>query len=129
MSNLPAESATSGPRILLVEDDDGVRRSLHLLLHSWGYDVRSFCAVEPALRDPQVASAAMMLADYRLPDGDGLGLLRALLRRGWRGRSVLITGYPSATLRDAATACGYDRVLEKPLRHHELASALAVPAG
>lgn len=123
----PATSRADKPvqRVLLVEDDDAVRRSLHLLLHSWGYEVRSFCAVEPALRDPQVTSAAVMLADYRLPDGDGLGLLRALARRGWAGRSVLMTGFPSATLSDAATACGYDRVLEKPLRHHELANAIS----
>ncbi len=35
------------PRVLLVEGDDGVRRSLHLLLHGSGYDVRSYSAAAP----------------------------------------------------------------------------------
>lgn len=117
------------PRVLLVEDDDGVRRSLHLLLHGRGFDVRSYSAAGPLLADPSIGEARCLIADYRLPDSDGFGVLRALHRIGWQGRSVLITAYPSITLRAAAEACGYDAILEKPIRQHELIGALDGFAG
>ena len=119
-----AAPATQRPRILLVEDDDGVRRSLHLMLHGQGFDVRSYCAAAPLLADPSVNGAQCLIVDYRLPDSDGLDVLRALRQSGWHGRSVLITAYPSPSVREAAQSCGFDAVLEKPLRQHELIDAI-----
>lgn len=121
MHNTSSEPRT---RVLLVEDDDGVRRSMHLMLHGRGYEVRSYSAAGPLLADPTINEAKCLIADYRLPDSDGLGVLRALQRNGWEGRSVLITAFPSSTLREAAQACGYDGILEKPVRQHELLGAL-----
>ncbi|MFZ5749409.1 MAG: response regulator [Pseudomonadota bacterium] len=114
-------------RILLVEDDDGVRRSLHLMLHGRGFEVRSYSAAGSMLADPSIIDARFLIADYRLPDSDGLGVRRALARLGWTGRSVLITAYPSETLRESAASAGYDLVLEKPVRQHELIGALDAP--
>ena len=65
------------------------------------------------------------MADYRLPDGNGIQLLDDLHARGWAGRAVLMTGYPSAALAADAVASGYAALLEKPLRLHELLGALA----
>lgn len=111
--------------VLLIEDDEAVRRSLQMLLHWRGYDVRSFAGAGPVLDGHIMDDAAVLIADYRLPDGDGLSVLRALRRTGWKGRAILITAFPSATLAEAARAAGYDAVLEKPLRQHELIGALA----
>jgi len=115
------------PSLLLVEDDDGVRRSTQLLLHGRGFQVRAHGGVATLLADPAVLDAAYLVADYRLPDGDGIQLLRDLLVRGWRGRAVLMTGYPSPALSVEAEASGYAVLLEKPLRAHELLGALATP--
>jgi len=112
------------PRAVLVEDDEAVRRSLQLLLHGRGYDVRSYATAAPFLVDPRPDDTDLLVTDYRLPDGDGLGILRAMRRSGWHGRSVLITAFPSAALLDSARACGFDAVLEKPLRPNELVGAL-----
>lgn len=122
---LPLPASATRPRVLLLEDDDGVRRSLHLLLHGRGYEVRSFASAAPLLADPSLAEADVLISDYRLPDSDGLGVRRALERQGWTGRSVLITGFADAGLCDQAQQAGYDSVLAKPLRQHELACALA----
>ena len=121
-------SRASAPRAVLIEDDDSVRRSLQLLLHARGYDVRSFGSAAPFLADLKHEQTDLLVTDYRLPDGDGLGVLRALLRAGWRGRSVLITGFPSATLTESAKACGFDVVLDKPLRPNELVGAILTDA-
>lgn len=115
---------SSRPRLLLVEDDDGVRRSTHLMLQGCGFDVRSHPGAASALRDPDLGTAAYLIADYRLHDGDGLAVLQGLRQRGWAGRSVLITAHGSTELKASALACGYDAVLEKPLRRHDLLAAL-----
>lgn len=110
---------------VIVEDDEAVRRSLQLLLHGRGYDVRAFGTAQAKIADSDLSSVDLLVADYMLPDGDGIGVLRALQRRGWSGRAVLVTGHSSAGLKDAAFACGFDAVLEKPLRRHELLGAVS----
>ena len=114
------------PRVvLLIEDDEAVRRSLQLLLHWRGYDVRSFASAGPVLDGDGVGNIDVLVTDYRLPDGDGIGVLRALRRSGWSGKAILITAFPSTTLTESARATGFDAVPEKPLRQHELVGALA----
>lgn len=112
-------------RAILVEDDDGVRRSLQLLLHGRGYDVLAYPAAAPMLSDERAREAHVLVADYVLPDRNGIELLGDLQRRGWAGRSVLITAFSSAELAHAARTIGYDVVLEKPLRQQALLAALA----
>ncbi|WEK45111.1 MAG: response regulator [Candidatus Sphingomonas colombiensis] len=112
-------------RAILIEDDDGVRRSLQLLLHWHGFDVRSFASALRLLGSPLVWDADVLVADYRLPDGNGIDVLRELRRQGWSGRSVLITAFPSDDLIREAKESGYDTVLVKPLREQALIAALA----
>jgi len=118
-------SPAERPSVLLVEDDDGVRRSTQLLLHGQGYQVRAHSVAGASLADPAAMTADYLVANYCLPDGDGIALLRALHARGWTGRAVLMTGYPSPALAAEAAATGYAALLEKPLRTHELLGALA----
>ncbi len=124
MSNSSPKPMTNRRRAVLVEDDEAVRRSLQLLLHAQGYDVRSYALAAPFLLDPRPDETDLLVTDFRLPDGDGLGVLRAMHRTGWAGRAVLITAYPSPTLIDSARTCGFDAILEKPLRPNELVGAL-----
>lgn len=112
------------PQVILVEDDDAVRRSLQLLLHWHGYDVRAYPGAAAASLATDLDRAHWLIADYRLPDGDGLEVLEALRRRGWAGRALLVTGHSEPDLAPRAFAAGYHAVIEKPLRQHEVLSAL-----
>jgi FixJ family two-component response regulator len=124
--HLPTPDSAEERRIvLLIEDDEAVRRSLQLLLHWRGYDVRSFPDASPVLDGHGLEDVDVLVTDYRLPDGDGIGVLRALRRSGWHGKAILITAFPSVALTESARAMGFDAVLEKPLRQHELVGALA----
>ncbi|GGO94830.1 hypothetical protein GCM10011329_17640 [Stakelama pacifica] len=111
--------------MLLIEDDAKVRRSLHLLLQSEGYEVRSFAGVRALLAEAGARAAPYLVTDYRLSDGDGIGVLETLRGGGWQGRAVLITGFATDMLRQAATKCGFHCIVEKPFRNHELLHALA----
>lgn len=104
------------PRIALVEDDIEVRRSLQLLLYGHGWDVRAFSSSQAVLDDPKANDAVCLVADYRLPEIDGVELLRRLRQCGWQGQALLITGYPSPELESAARDAGYAHVMEKPLQ-------------
>lgn len=120
----PSADQSARPQLLLVEDDDGLRRSLQLFLYSKGYDVRAFRSAAHALADTRLDSAHTLIADYRLPDTDGLALLHSLRARGWSGRAILVTGFPAPALASAARDAGYAAMLEKPVPHHRLVAAI-----
>lgn len=122
--NSSNEAQDLRPLVILVEDEDSVRRSLQLFLTGRGFRVRAFPAVAPAIADPGCGDASLLVSDYRLPDGDGISLLTGLRDRGWQGRAVLVTAFPSELLSRTARSAGYAMVIEKPLRHQELLNSL-----
>ena len=113
------------PRILLIEDDSAVRRSLQLLLQARGYDVRAHANGVTMLADPAWAEAACMVADYQLDGLDGLEILSRLRARGWAGPALLITAHGSPELASRASASGFAQVIEKPFREGVVADAVA----
>lgn len=116
---------TDRSRIVLVDDDPGVRRSIQFLLQANGYDVRSYASASALLADPATRTAACFVTDYRMTEMDGLTLLRALRADGWRGPAILVTAYHSPDLAKRALAEGFSSVIEKPLREHVLLDAVA----
>ena len=118
-------SPRHGPHILLLEDYEGVRRSLHLMLRAHGFEVSSYAAAEFLLADTAIWTAGLLIADYRLADGDGIKVMLVLREMGWQGRAILITAVPSPALHEAAITAGYHALLEKPLRPDELIRAIS----
>jgi FixJ family two-component response regulator len=113
-------------RILLSEDDPAVRRSIQLLLVSRGYDVRAYTSATALLSDPLAHSAVGLVADYRMPDVDGITMLQRLRASGWQGAALLITGFKADNLVKRAANEGFHAVLEKPLKDQELLHNLAI---
>ena len=121
-----AFSSPVRPKILLVEDDMAVRRSLQLVLQARGFDVRAFADPELLLRDGATEDAGCLIADFRLQQNcSGLDLLSALRNRSWTGPAILITAYPSPALAEEARERGFAAVLSKPFRDRELADTVA----
>lgn len=118
-------SATERPTILLVEDEPSVRRSLQLVLQGGGYHVRSFATGAALLADPLSPKASAIVADYRLPDRDGVAILKLLRLQGFNGPAILVTAFNSPDLTASALKAGYTRVLEKPLGDRVLRDAVA----
>jgi len=111
-------------RVLLVEDDAGVRRSLQLLLHGRGFEIRAYASGLALLADPTALGAVCLVADYLMPEIDGLLILKRLRDLGWPGQALMITAFPSPSLVERALAAGYSRVLEKPLVDSALVDAV-----
>lgn len=117
----PHRAPPSGrPKLLLVEDDAGIRRGLQLLLQGQGFDVHSFASAHAALEYNDVADTHCLVVDYALADSNGIALLADLRNRGWTGKAVLITAFASSELRVAAAAAGFAAMLDKPFRDDDL---------
>ena len=110
--------------LLLLEDDNAVRRSLHLLLQGRGFDVKAYASADAFLADPQALNAGRLLADYRLGTSDGITVLQTLRQRGWMGPAILMTAFGSDDLATRAASAGFIEVLEKPFLDHAVVAAL-----
>jgi two-component system response regulator PilR (NtrC family) len=106
-------------RLLLVEDDPAINELLALALREEGYvvDVAATAAEAKAALDG--TRYAMLISDWRLPDGDGLQIA------DWAAdkqiETVLITGYVLYMPRGRAER---HEILTKPVRLSELLAAV-----
>jgi two-component system response regulator FixJ len=128
MSALNAK--TSRPRVLLVEDDAAVRRSLQLLLVGQGYDVRAYSSGAGLTQDAEALRADCLVADLLIPDGNAVTLLTELRGAGWQGPAILISGHLTNEWAERALAHGYAAAFAKPIGDSVLTKCLArlVPA-
>jgi len=111
--------------VLVVDDDASVRESLHSLLRSVGYDVELFRTVEDLLdhRD-NLAEAACLVLDVRLPGQSGLELQRTLTNAGIVLPIVFITGHGDVPMSVTAMKAGAIEFLTKPFRDQDLLDAV-----
>lgn len=107
--------SSSTPGVLLVEDDDAVRRSLQLLLRSRGYDVRAYPSAIGLAAEAAQSTYGCLIADLMMPEVDAIQLLAELRAAGWTGKAILISGYLDSRWEQRACAAGYDAVLSKPI--------------
>lgn len=105
-------------RILVLDDEPNIRRSLQMILEHSGYAVVTAGALEEAKRMTDGADA--MLLDVRLPDGNGIDFLKQLREKDFAAPAIMISGH--GTIADAveATRAGAFDFLEKPLSREKV---------
>jgi two-component system, NtrC family, nitrogen regulation response regulator NtrX len=111
-------------RILIVDDEENIGRSLRMILEREGYAV-SICRSMAEFRGhPDTRRADAYLFDMRLPDGSGIDLLRQVKQNGAGAPAIMISGH--GTIADAveATRAGAFDFLEKPLSRDRVLLAL-----
>src|SRR5262245_50437418 len=101
--------------VVIVDDEANIGRSLRLILEGEGYSVSIHDCASKFLAQRGRERADLYLLDVRLPDGNGIDLLRSLRQHDEAAPVVMISGH--ATIRDAvdATRSGAFDFLEKPL--------------
>jgi CheY-like chemotaxis protein len=123
---IEAPSRVKGMRVLVVDNDERVRRSAHSLLGKWGCIVETARDGKEALTMAKMCAYDAMLADIRLPDLSGYDVYRALRLAQPQARVILMTGYgydPSHSLVRARQE-GLRFVLYKPFRVEQMLDAL-----
>jgi two-component system nitrogen regulation response regulator NtrX len=106
-------------RVLIVDDEENVGRSLRLILEREGYAVAVCRSVAEFRACAEAPRADVYLLDIRLPDGSGLELLRSI-----SGPAIMISGHGTIAEAVQATRAGAYDFLEKPLGRDRLLLAL-----
>ncbi len=109
--------------VLLVDDDPAVLTSLKFALELEGFLVRVFPNAQSLLREQGIGRNTSLVIDYRLPDTNGIDLLRRLRAKGVTAPAILITSHPSDELRRRAAAMATP-IIEKPLLDNSLIAKL-----
>ena len=103
------------PRILVVDDDENIRKSIKAILEEEGYLVDLAASGKEAVQKSQEQNYNVALLDIRLPDMEGVELLELMRNTVPRTRKIMVTGYPS--LQNAVDALNLqaDAYLIKPV--------------
>ena len=102
----------SAGRILVVEDEDKLRRVIQLHLESAGFDTDGAASAEHAM--PLVPMADLIITDLRLPGIDGLQFIQQLQARGVQAAIIVITAHGSIEAAVDAMKLGAADFLQKP---------------
>jgi two-component system nitrogen regulation response regulator NtrX len=101
--------------IVIVDDEANIGRSLRLILEGEGYRVSVFDSAAAFAMARLQPAADMYLLDVRLPDGNGIDLLRSIRETDERSPAVMISGHGTVADAVKATRIGAFDFLEKPL--------------
>lgn len=107
-------AAKTMSRLVLIEDDENVRRATKMMLRARGYKVDAYRTGTEFLLNADDHGCDCLLIDYKMPRVDGLEVMRRLRHRKDRTPAIMITGFYSETLRNKALSAGFSDVLEKP---------------
>lgn len=116
MNETPTGPAT---QVLIVEDEDAIRRFLRLALEGAGHRVHEAATLARGLIEAAARRPDLLVLDLALPDGDGTALIAQL--RSWSAMPILVLSARSAEGdKIAALDAGADDYLVKPFGPGEL---------
>ncbi len=111
-------------RVLVVDDDAGVRYTLREILESEGLAVDEAAGGEEALARYEAHPAPLVVTDLRMPGLDGMELLRRLVARTPAPRVVVITAHGSERQAVEAMKAGAHDYFKKPFETEELVAVV-----
>jgi two-component system response regulator MprA len=113
-------------RILIVEDDADLRRTLRMSLEEEGMEVAAVGTGHEAIDFATSAKPAVLVVDIGLPDADGRDVCAALRARGLSAPVIFLTARSAVSDRLAGFNAGGDDYLTKPFAIAELIARLRV---
>lgn len=112
--------------IHIVDDDQAVRKSLNLLIQSAGMNAREYENGRDFLERYEATKPECLLLDLRMPDMDGMAVLRELQKRGINIATIFLSGHGDIPVAVRALREGALDFVEKPFKHDELLARLRV---
>lgn len=104
-----------GARILIVDDDTSICRTLSLILEDKGHTVQTANTGKEAIEKCSKTMFDVAILDIKLPDIEGTELLKALPQTTSKMVKVVFTGYPELKSAVKALDNGADAYLMKPV--------------
>ncbi len=103
------------PRILVVDDEQGIRAALGQLLEYEGYDVRTAKSATEGLAEFEKWRPELVFMDVKMAGMDGIEALRRIKQIDSSVSVVMISGHATIQTAVEATQLGAYDILEKPL--------------
>jgi DNA-binding NtrC family response regulator len=101
-------------RILVIDDDESIRKTITSILEEKGYTVDAAENGKEAIRKSKARFYNLALIDIRLPDMEGIKLLTAMRETVPKMVKIIVTGYPSLHNAVEAVNKGADAYVLKP---------------
>ncbi len=111
-------------RVLVIDDEADFLATYERLLRRQGYEVVTATSRATGLAALAGEPPHLVISDVRLPDGDGLDVVRAARGLPEPMPVIVVTGYPSDETRRAALAAGATTFLAKPFAAAVLLAAI-----
>jgi EAL domain-containing protein (putative c-di-GMP-specific phosphodiesterase class I) len=112
------------PRVLIVDDEETLRKAIGRILRRAGFDVVEVDGGRAAIAALEAKSFDVILSDVHMPDGGGLDLLRSVRRVDLDVPMLLMSGAPDVESAAKAVEYGAFRYLAKPIDTEELAKVV-----
>ncbi len=110
--------------VLVVDDEAAIRDSLHMILEYEGYRVEEAASGSQALTKVGERAPDAIVLDIKMPEMDGLELLKALRERGYEMPVLMISGHADVATAVEATRRGAFDFFEKPLQRERVLLSL-----
>ena len=110
--------------ILVVDDDEGIRKSLKAVLKEEGYVVDTAETGKEAITKSNANFYNLALIDIRLPDMEGTELLTAMKETTPKMVKIIITGYPEMQNAIEAVNKGADAYITKPFNMEKVLNTI-----
>ena len=110
--------------ILVMEDEASMANGLKMVLQEEGYDVDLAMTGQSALDKFGSRYFDILVADLRLPDLDGMEVIKEIKRKRPETEAIVITGYPSVSSAVESVRIGVYDYLRKPFTEDELKEAV-----
>ena len=112
------------PVVFVVDDDVSVRESLELLIHSVGWQPKTFESAQKFLVYPRSAVPNCLILDVNLPDLNGLDLQQLVSGERTDMPIIFVTGYGDVPMTVKAMKAGAVEFLTKPFSEDVLLAAI-----
>ena len=119
-----AAAARSAASVLVVDDEQTVCNSCKKILTREGYKVDVALSGEEALSKAKGNEFDVLIADWKMPEIDGIEVARRIKKENPNMAVILITGYPSVETSIKAMRAGVSDYVPKPFTPEELSDAM-----
>ena len=112
------------PIVHVVDDDPAVRDSLAFLLDTAGLVSRTYDSAAALLAEAERLAPGCIVTDVRMPEMNGLGMVRRLADMGLRHPVIVMTGHADVPLAIEAVRAGVKDFIEKPFDDEALLASI-----
>jgi len=116
-------------KILLIDDDEWIRDSMHLFFEDEGCDLVALETAEEGITALAKQSFDIIIVDYRLPGIDGLSFFERIKNTCQQSIKILITAYGGKDVTLKAKQIGVHDIIDKPFTTETIEKSLCMLIG